>query len=114
MSLARDNDRGPRQQRYRCRHPSEEIEMASRPNDSRAVPAAGRTVADAQPHWDPPPHPGPDAPDVVYIVLDDLGFAQLGCYGASIETPSIDALAQHGIRYTNFHVTAMCSPTRTC
>jgi arylsulfatase A-like enzyme len=74
----------------------------------------GRTVADAQPHWDKPPRPGPDAPNIVYIVLDDLGFAQLGCYGASIATPSIDALAQRGIRYTNFHVTAMCSPTRTC
>lgn len=74
----------------------------------------GRTVADVQPHWEKPARPGPDVPNIVYIVLDDLGFAQLGCYGASIATPSIDALAQRGIRYTNFHVTAMCSPTRTC
>jgi arylsulfatase len=93
---------------------TEETEMASSDHAKRSAPTVGRTVADAQPHWDTPPHPGPDAPNVVYIVLDDLGFAQLGCYGASIETPSIDRLAQGGIRYTNFHVTAMCSPTRTC
>ena len=45
-------------------------------------------------------------------VLDDCGFSQLGCYGASIRTPAIDRLAANGLRYTNFHVTAMCSPTR--
>jgi arylsulfatase len=48
------------------------------------------------------------------IVLDDLGFAQLGCYGSDIATPRIDALASGGIRYNHFHVTALCSPTRAC
>jgi arylsulfatase len=48
----------------------------------------------------------------VLIVLDDVGFAQLGCYGSTIETPHIDALAAGGRRYTGFHTTAMCSPTR--
>ncbi|HVV75759.1 MAG TPA: arylsulfatase [Mycobacteriales bacterium] len=52
------------------------------------------------------------APNVVMIVLDDTGFAQLGCYGSSIETPNIDRLASGGLRYTNFHVTPLCSPTR--
>jgi arylsulfatase len=52
------------------------------------------------------------APNVVMIVLDDTGFAQLGCYGSSIETPNIDRLAAGGLRYTNFHVTPLCSPTR--
>ena len=46
------------------------------------------------------------------ILLDDVGFAQLGCYGASIRTPRMDALAAGGVRYTNFHVAALCSPTR--
>ena len=55
-----------------------------------------------------------DAPNVVVIVLDDLGFAQLGCYGSSIDTPNIDRLADRGIRFTNFHTTAVCSPTRAC
>lgn len=52
------------------------------------------------------------APNVVMIVLDDVGFAHLGCYGSSIDTPNIDALAAGGLRYTNFNTTAMCSPTR--
>ncbi len=55
-----------------------------------------------------------DAPNVVMIVLDDTGFAQLGCYGSDIATPAIDDLAAHGIRLTNFHTTAVCSPTRAC
>lgn len=52
------------------------------------------------------------APNVVYIVLDDLGFSQLGAYGSDISTPNIDQLAQEGLRYSNFHTTAICSPTR--
>ena len=51
-------------------------------------------------------------PNVVVIVLDDLGFAQLGCFGADIATPSFDRLAAGGLRYNRFHVTALCSPTR--
>lgn len=56
--------------------------------------------------------PLPKRPNVVYIVLDDVGFAQLGCYGSSIQTPNIDKLAERGIRYNNFHTTAICSATR--
>ena len=48
------------------------------------------------------------------ILLDDLGFAQFGCYGSDIVTPHVDALAEQGLRYNNFHVTAICSPTRAC
>lgn len=51
-------------------------------------------------------------PNVVYIVLDDVGFAQLNCYGSTIETPNINALAADGLRYNNFHTTAICSATR--
>ena len=54
------------------------------------------------------------APNVVVIMLDDLGFAQLGCYGSEIATPNIDRLAGRGLRFTNFHTTAVCSPTRAC
>jgi len=71
----------------------------------------GRTVADSEPFYDDGPHPG-DAPNVVIVLLDDTGFAQLGCYGSTIDTPNIDALAANGLRYTNFHVTPLCSPTR--
>ncbi|MFZ4434588.1 MAG: sulfatase-like hydrolase/transferase, partial [Microthrixaceae bacterium] len=54
------------------------------------------------------------APNVVVVVLDDVGFAQLGCYGSDIATPAIDDLADRGVRLTNFHTTAVCSPTRAC
>ena len=46
------------------------------------------------------------------MLADDLGFADLGCYGSEIATPWLDALAARGLRFTNFHVTPMCSPTR--
>ncbi len=55
-----------------------------------------------------------EAPNIVVIVLDDLGFAQLGCFGSNIDTPNIDRLASRGVRFTNFHTTAVCSPTRAC
>ena len=48
------------------------------------------------------------------MVLDDVGFAQLGCFGSDIGTPALDALAAGGLRYRSFHTTALCSPTRAC
>lgn len=54
------------------------------------------------------------APNVVVIVLDDLGFGQLGCYGSDLVTPNLDRVAERGLRFTNFHTTAVCSPTRAC
>jgi hypothetical protein len=51
-------------------------------------------------------------PNVIFIVLDDVGFAALGCYGSEIKTPNMDRLAARGLRYNNFHTTALCSPTR--
>ncbi|MEH6939377.1 arylsulfatase [Bacillus sp. JJ664] len=50
--------------------------------------------------------------NIVYIVLDDMGFSDLACYGSEIKTPNIDRLAQNGLSYNNFHVTPLCSPTR--
>jgi len=52
------------------------------------------------------------APNVVVIILDDVGVADLGCYGGELQTPALDALAGQGLRYTNFRTTAMCSCTR--
>jgi arylsulfatase len=48
------------------------------------------------------------------VVLDDMGFGQLGCFGSGIDTPHVDRLAAGGLRYNRFHVTAICSPTRAC
>ncbi len=79
---------------------------------SRFEGTIGRTLADSEPWFDEAPHPGPDAPNVVFVLLDDTGFAQFGCYGSDIDTPHIDALAADGVQFTNFHVTPLCSPTR--
>ena len=69
---------------------------------------------ESTPWWPEIPTPPDGAPNVVLVVLDDVGFAQLGCYGSDIDTPTIDGLAADGVRLTNFHTTALCSPTRAC
>jgi arylsulfatase len=74
----------------------------------------GRTYRDSTPWWPAPAAAPSTAPNVVFIVLDDVGFSDLGCFGSEIATPRMDALAAGGLRYNNFHVTAMCSPTRAC
>jgi arylsulfatase A-like enzyme len=74
----------------------------------------GRDWRTSTPAWPVRPEPPEGAPNVVYIVLDDVGFAQVGCYGSIIDTPNIDALAGQGVRLANFHTTALCSPTRSC
>ena len=74
----------------------------------------GRTFADSTPHF-PEPGSGPaNAPNIVLVLLDDLGWSDFGCFGSEIQTPTADRLAAEGARYTNFHVTPVCSPTRAC
>ena len=74
----------------------------------------GRTVDKSQPAWPKPLRAKEGAPNVLFIVLDDTGFGQLGCYGSPMETPNLDRLAANGLRYNNMHTTALCSPTRSC
>ncbi len=74
----------------------------------------GRTIQESTPSYPERALPPEGAPNVIYIVLDDTGFAHLGCYGSDIETPNMDRLAEGGLRYNNFHTTALCSPTRAC
>ncbi len=73
-------------------------------------------IRDSVPDWAPfePPKAPDGAPSVLYIVLDDVGFSALGCYGGPVDTPNIDRLASQGVRYTQWHTTALCSPTRSC
>jgi hypothetical protein len=52
-------------------------------------------------------------PNIIVILANDMGFGDIGAFGSEIETPNIDRLAQDGLRMTNFHVGAACSPTRT-
>ena len=72
----------------------------------------GKIFSTSEPDWPQPPTAPPGSPNVLVMLVDDLGFSDLGCFGSEIETPNIDALAAGGIRYTNFHVNPMCSPTR--
>ncbi len=74
----------------------------------------GRTTDESSPAWPAPVRAPKGSPNVLMIVLDDTGFAQLGCYGSPIATPNLDALATNGLRYNNMHTTALCSPSRSC
>ncbi len=73
----------------------------------------GRTLATSTPAWPEETIAKSGSPNILFIVLDDIGFAQLGCYGSDIETPNLDKLAANGLRYTNWHTTALCSPSRS-
>lgn len=71
-----------------------------------------KTTADSTPAPMGVPQARPGSPNVIFAVLDDVGFADLGAYGSEISTPNIDALAKAGLRYNNFHTHAICSTTR--
>ena len=72
----------------------------------------GKTLADSKEYWPEPVKAPKGAPNVVWILLDDVGFGASSAFGGLIETPTFDALANNGLRYTNFHTTAICAPTR--
>ncbi|EJN57611.1 arylsulfatase [Halogranum rubrum] len=74
----------------------------------------GRTYDESEPWWPEQIRPPENAPNVLLITLDDVGFGQLGCYGGLTDTPNIDRIAENGLQYRNFHTTALCSPTRSC
>ncbi len=86
--------------------------MAPRPSGSG--PVVGRTAAESSPWWPEPVLPPDGAPNIVLVLLDDTGFAHLSCFGGPIPTPHFDRLADRGLRFTNFHTTALCSPSRAC
>jgi hypothetical protein len=73
-------------------------------------------ITDSVPDWEPYTQPiAPEGtPNVLYIVLDDVGFSAMEPFGGMIETPNINRIAEQGLTYTNFHTTALCSPTRSC
>ncbi len=73
----------------------------------------GRTLAESKEWWPEPAKAPAGAPNVVWILLDDVGFGATATFGGLIQTPTFDALAANGLRYTNFHTTAICAPTRS-
>jgi arylsulfatase A-like enzyme len=82
------------------------------PTPERFEGVIGRTIESSTPWWPPLPSAPAGAPNVLIVLLDDVGYAQFGCYGSDIATPTFDRLADDGLRYANFHTTALCSPTR--
>ncbi|MBB6095812.1 arylsulfatase [Povalibacter uvarum] len=73
----------------------------------------GRTYLDSDPAQFPQPVRAPEgAPNIVLILLDDVGFGQFAAFGGGVPSPTIDRLAAEGLRYNRFHTTALCSPTR--
>ena len=73
-------------------------------------------VRESTPDWEPYAEPlAPEgAPNVLYIIWDDVGFSAMEPFGGLIETPNMQRIADQGLRYTQFHTTALCSPTRSC
>src|SRR5438067_4783334 len=84
------------------------------PQDVPFQGVVGRTLEESTPWWPPLATAPAGAPNVVVVLLDDVGYAQLGCYGSDIATPAVDRLARDGLRYSNCHTAARCSPTRAC
>ncbi|MEQ8840814.1 MAG: arylsulfatase [Acidimicrobiales bacterium] len=72
----------------------------------------GRTAGESTPWWPPANLPAPSAPNVVMVLLDDMGFSDTGPYGSEISTPTLDRLAAGGLQFTNYHTTPLCSPSR--
>ena len=73
----------------------------------------GKTLADSKEVWPQNPKAPAGSPNVVWIVIDDVGFGASSAFGGLINTPNLDTLANQGIRYTNFHTCAICAPTRS-
>jgi arylsulfatase len=72
----------------------------------------GRTLAESKEYWPEPVKAPTGAPNIVWILLDDVGFGASNTFGGLIATPALDNLAANGLRYTNFHTCAICAPTR--
>ena len=72
----------------------------------------GKTLAETQQSWPERLKAPKGAPNIVWVLLDDVGFGAISTFGGLIETPNFDTLANNGLRYTNFHTTAICAPTR--
>jgi arylsulfatase len=75
--------------------------------------SVGRTLAESTEWWAKPRTAPAGAPNVIWILLDDVGFGATSTFGGVIRTPTFDTLAAGGLRYTNFHTCGICAPTRS-
>ena len=87
--------------------------QAQNPTDQSYQGLVGKTLNDSKEWWAQPPKAPAGAPNVLWIILDDVGFGASGAFGGLISTPTLDSLAHNGLRYTNFHTCAICAPTRS-
>src|SRR5713101_7937181 len=73
-------------------------------------------IRDSVPYWEPflQPTAPESAPNVLWIIWDDVGYGAMDVFGGPIETPNMSRIAETGLRYSNFHTPALCSPTRSC
>jgi arylsulfatase len=94
---------------------SQAVEAVTEPAAEHGTEFGGkiaRSYEESEEWWPPEVRPPEGAPNVIIFLLDDVGFAQVGSFGGLIETPNIDGLANNGLRFNNFHTTALCSPSR--
>jgi arylsulfatase A-like enzyme len=71
-----------------------------------------KSVAESTSWWPPVAVPPEGAPNIIVVLLDDMGFSDIGPFGAEVSTPTLDRLAAGGLRYSNYHTTPVCSPAR--
>ena len=88
------------------------VAACSEDSSRESAPRPGAETMTATPQLAPAP-PAARRPNILFLLADDMGFGDIGSFGSEIETPNLDKLAADGIRFTNFHVGAACSPTRT-
>lgn len=86
------------------------VQLPAPPQEFRGT--IERTTEGSKPYWPARIEPPAGAPNVLLIMTDDSGFGVTGTFGGVIPTPSLDRIANSGLRYTNFNSTALCSPTR--
>ena len=72
----------------------------------------GKTFSESQEWWPEKKHAPKRAPNVIIFLIDDAGYGTSSAFGGLMETPMLDSLANNGVRFTNFHTTAICGPTR--
>lgn len=72
----------------------------------------GRTSAESTPWWAPETKAPAGAPNIVVILIDDMGYSDIGPFGSEIDTPNLNRLADSGYRLSNYHTTSVCSPAR--
>ena len=86
--------------------------QAQAPQQQSFAGKVGHTLAESTEAWPARARAPAGAPNIVWILLDDVGYGAASAFGGGISTPRLEELAQQGLRYTNFHTTAICAPTR--